>query len=59
MEMLEGLVPSEDKEEQERGDSEGVALLKRPIRASNRKTVKQRQKERIARKAVSFYELIQ
>ena len=59
MEMLEGLVPSEDKDEQERGDSEGVTLLKRPIRASNRKTMKQRRKERITRKAVSFYELIQ
>lgn len=51
--MLEGLVPEKETERHEEVNEDEVAIVKRPIKASNKKTLKQRRKERLAKRAVS------
>ena len=54
--MQEGIWRGEKEEEEERegGEEREVMVVpKRPIKATNRKTLKQRRRERLARIAVS------
>ena len=56
IEMQEGIWRGEKEEEEERegGEEREVMVVpKRPIKATNRKTLKQRRRERLARIAVS------
>ena len=51
--MLEGIVESVQDDSDDEQQDDNITVFKRPIQASNRKSRKQRRKERVARVTVS------
>ena len=51
--MSEGIVESEQDDSVDEQQDDNITMFKRPIQASNRKSRKQRRKERVARVTVS------